>query len=95
MILPMLITPKHHSRYRWIIEGPWKLLISYDGKLGRYEVIHKSDPTEPKLYNLIDDPDETNNLAKVHPKIVGRLAKKIQNWHPLSKNAPKMLSELP
>ena len=87
--------PEASLRYRWVIEGPWKLLLSYDGKIGRYKAIHQIDSTEPKLYNLINDPNETKNLAKTHPNIVCRLAKKIEQWHPLSENAPKMLSELP
>ncbi|MCP4511561.1 MAG: sulfatase-like hydrolase/transferase, partial [Fuerstiella sp.] len=31
--------PQASLLYRWVIEGKWKLLLTYDGKLNRYKVV--------------------------------------------------------
>lgn len=64
--------------YRWIIQGRWKLLLRYDGAPGKM----KYPPTEvgPQLYDLIADPMEEHNVADEHPKLVARLASKIEQW---------------
>ena len=87
--------PEASLRCRWVIEGPWKLMLNYDGKLGHYGIIHQSDPVEPKLFNLTVDPNEANNVAAANPELVRRLAEKIEKWNPLSDDAPQLLSELP
>lgn len=48
--------------------GPWKLLCEYDG-------------SQAELYNLSEDPQETNNLAKVRPQIVRRMTRAVVAWH--------------
>lgn len=49
-------------------EGDWKLLCDYDG--GR-----------PLLYNIADDPSETESLAEVKPEKVKELAEKTICWY--------------
>lgn len=66
--------------YRWVIEGEWKLLLTYDGKVNRYNPVHLRGEKGPQLYNLIEDPHEIRNLAARHPELVARLAKKLDNW---------------
>ena len=69
---------------RWIIEGPWKLLLTYDGDSGK-DGEKKDSRTDrrPQLYHLLDDPFETNNVAKSKPELVQKLAKRIAGWYPL------------
>jgi arylsulfatase A-like enzyme len=39
-----------------------------------------SPPAKPQLYDLIDDPLETTDVAGDHPQIVHLLSEKIENW---------------
>jgi uncharacterized sulfatase len=72
--------PSESLLYRWCIEGPWKLILTYPGQLGRYASSHPRTPAGPQLFNLEEDPHETENLADSHPEVVRRLAEKIENW---------------
>lgn len=69
--------PVASLRYRWVISGDWKLIVPHkpvekDGKL--------------ELFNLTEDPHETNDLKAEHPKLVAELRKKLNNWWDVSKN---------
>ncbi len=66
--------PAASLRFRWAIEGDWKLIVP--------------DPTnEPKakveLFDLGRDPGETRNLAAERPEVVKRLRDKINAWWPV------------
>jgi hypothetical protein len=50
-----------------ILDGDFKLIESYES--GYLE-----------LYNLVDDPGETNNLAGLQPQLANDLAKKLADW---------------
>lgn len=76
--------PEASLLYRWCIEGRWKLLLTYDGKVNRYPAVHLREEPRPQLYDLIADPHETKNLASEHPGLVARLAKKIDQWWPVT-----------
>lgn len=76
--------PEASLLYRWVIEGPWKLLLTYDGEVNRYQSTHPRTEKGPQLFNLIDDPHEKTNLAKDHPDVVARLAKKLEQWYPVT-----------
>ena len=39
-----------------MIEGKWKLLLTYDGELGRYANVHPRTEKRPQLYDLEADP---------------------------------------
>lgn len=75
--------PEASLLYRWVIEGRWKLLETYDGKLGKYANSHPRDRGPIQLYDLKADPHEERNLAEKHPEVVERLGKKISDWYPL------------
>lgn len=76
--------PEDSLLYRWVIEGKWKLLLTYDGKLGRYASSHPRTEKRPQLFDLFADPHEDHNLAAKHPEVVARLAAKVQEWWPVT-----------
>lgn len=76
--------PEDSLLYRWVIEGRWKLLLTYDGKLGRYASSHPRTEIRPQLFDLIADPHEDKNLAAENPEVVARLAKRLQDWWPVT-----------
>ncbi len=68
--------------YRWVVEGKWKLILTYDGAVGRYADKHRRKERRPQLFDLMTAPHETTNLAADHPAVVARLARTIQDWWP-------------
>lgn len=76
--------PEDSLLYRWVIEGRWKLLLTYDGKLGRYASSHPRTEKRPQLFDLRSDPHENQNLAAQHPELVARLAEQLQAWWPVT-----------
>ena len=78
--------PEASLTFRWCIAGKWKLLLTYDG-----EVVHTAKEWDsrtvkcPQLFDLLDDPHEKRNLAASHPDVVARLARRIADWHPVTK----------
>ena len=77
--------PEASLLYRWCIEGKWKLLLTYDGEVNRYQSTHPRTEKGPQLFDLMADPKETTNLAADHPSVVARLARKIEDWYPVKK----------
>lgn len=75
--------PEASLIYRWVVEGKWKLLLTYDGQLGRYASSHPRTEKRPQLYDLLADPHENQNLAPSHPEVVEQLAGRIQEWWPV------------
>lgn len=72
--------PEETLLFRWVIEGRWKLLLTYDGKVNRYKPVHLREDPRPQLYDLVADPHETQNLAADHPQEVARLARELDQW---------------
>lgn len=77
--------PEVSLLYRWCIEGDWKLLLTYDGEVGRYQSTHPRDERRPQLFDLKADPHEKTNLASEEPEVVTRLVGKIDRWYPVKK----------
>ena len=50
--------PQATLLYRWVIEGKWKLLLTYDGKVNRYKPVHLRSEKRPQLFDLLADPHE-------------------------------------
>ena len=76
--------PEASLLYRWCIEGRWKLLLTYDGEVNRYQSTHPREEKRPQLFNLIADPHEKTNLAAKHTDIVARLSRQIGKWYPVT-----------
>ncbi|MBU6180193.1 MAG: sulfatase-like hydrolase/transferase, partial [Verrucomicrobia bacterium] len=79
-----LDNPQATLLYRWVIDGKWKLLLTYDGRLDRYASSHPRTEKRPQLYDLLADPHENNNLAAANPEVVARLAARLQEWWPVT-----------
>jgi uncharacterized sulfatase len=75
--------PEASLLYRWCIQGQWKLILTYDGEVNRYQSTHPRAEMRPQLFDLQNDPHEQTNAAAEHPEIVARLALKIEEWWPV------------
>ena len=75
--------PAESLVHRWVIEGKWKLLLTYDGIVSpRYASANPRDEKRPQLFDLLADPTEDRNLAAQNPEVVARLAAKVAGWWP-------------
>jgi arylsulfatase A-like enzyme len=66
-----LAKPAANLRYRWVIQGNWKLIVPYGTNTpgGNLE-----------LYDLEKDPHETENLAAQHAEKAAELTEKVDRW---------------
>ncbi len=63
--------PAASLRWRWMIEGDWKLIIPAS----------KNEPNEKiELYNLAKDPREEANLAEAEQGRVKQMAVRLDQW---------------
>ena len=76
--------PEASLLYRWVIDDRWKLLLTYDGVVGRHAGSHPRDEKRPQLFDLHADPHEKHNLAAQNPETVARLADRLQEWWPVT-----------
>ncbi|HJN11944.1 MAG: sulfatase [Pirellulaceae bacterium] len=63
--------PVASLRFRWVIEGDWKLIVPHGGR---------EPDAKVELFNITADPHETQDVSKDHAKLVGELTKKINAW---------------
>lgn len=75
--------PESTLLYRWVIDGEWKLIVSYDGKNVSYQKYHKAFMRAPRLYHISEDEHEEHDLADAHPERVAALLEKLEQWYPL------------
>ena len=64
--------PAANLRWRWIIEGDWKLILPAP----------QNETGAPELYHLSDDPHETKNLAATQSQRVTTLRTALDAWWP-------------
>lgn len=79
-----LDNPQASLLYRWSIRGKWKLLLTYDGKVNRYNPVHSREEKRPQLFDLLADPHEKTNLAGENPDVVKKMAGDIADWWPVT-----------
>lgn len=77
-----LDNPQASLLYRWTIRDQWKLLLTYDGTVNRYQSTHPRAERRPQLFDLARDPWEQTNRAEDHPELVAELAQTIRQWWP-------------
>jgi arylsulfatase A-like enzyme len=63
--------------YHSVQESTWKLVFNSGGKRSRTA---RSTTGGFELYNLVEDPLETRNLAAAHPEEVRRLRRELVSW---------------
>jgi uncharacterized sulfatase len=76
--------PEASLLFRWCIEGKWKLILTYDGEVNRFESTHPRTEKRPQLFDLSADPAEEANVAGQHPEILARLVRRIDDWYPVT-----------
>lgn len=67
---------------RWVIQGSYKLVLSYDGE-GSYSGGKDQRTSSPELFDLVKDPYETTNLYGKLPEVANPLKEKLKGWYPL------------
>jgi uncharacterized sulfatase len=68
-----LFEPAASLRWRWAVEGDWKLILPAP----------QNEPDgEPELYNVAADPEERTNLAEREPRRVRALTRHLDAWWP-------------
>ena len=65
--------PVPSLRFRWVIEGKWKLIVPHKQRVPDAKV---------ELFDVLADPHETKNLAAGNANVVKRLSGEINNWWP-------------
>jgi hypothetical protein len=74
-------TNYHFMRTYALLEGKWKLLLTYDGLVSaRYASSNPRDEKRPQLFDLLADPHENKNLAAQNPAVVAALAAQLDAW---------------
>ncbi len=82
--------PRASLLFRWVIEGRYKLLLTYDGEANRSASANPRTNKDPQLFDLIDDPTELHNLAPENSGIVTKLSAALDDWYPVNR-----LEEMP
>ena len=65
--------PVASLRFRWAIEGKWKMILPHPGREADAHV---------ELFDILADPHETKNLATENAQVVAQLTAKINAWWP-------------
>lgn len=64
----------HFDQLQAVRSGPWKLFLALERQRAQPGAPVKTAPVPARLFQVVEDPAETQNLATAHPEIVARLA---------------------
>ena len=67
--------PVASLRFRWVIDGEWKLILPHPGR---------EPDAKVELFHITADPWEEQDLAQQKPELVKKLSKEIQDWWPVT-----------
>lgn len=74
--------PDTTLQYLWCIEGEWKLLLRYQGHdNSNWRKLLDWDQQPVRLYNIVADPHEREEVSAANPVIVERLKARTAAWH--------------
>ena len=73
--------PQASLLFRWVIQGHYKLILSYDGIPGRMKKVNMPKGNGPELFDLENDPNEKVNLAGQYPNITNQLSELLNEWY--------------
>ena len=76
-----IANPQASLLFRWCIQDRWKLLLTYDGEVNRYQSTHPRTEKRPQLFDLKNDPHETRNVAAENRNVVAEMVGKIDSWY--------------
>jgi arylsulfatase A-like enzyme len=63
--------PAKSLLWRWTVRNQWKLIVPATAR---------AESGEVELFDLLQDPDETRNLAAAQPEIVQQLKESLDDW---------------
>ncbi len=63
--------PVASLRYRWIIDGQWKLIVPHFGR---------EPGAKTELFRITQDDDEERDAASDYPEVVEKLTAKLDDW---------------
>ncbi len=63
--------PVASLRFRWIIDGEWKLIVPHAGR---------EPDAKPELYRIAQDEFEEREASQDYPEVVERLTAKLNDW---------------
>jgi uncharacterized sulfatase len=76
--------PESSLKYRWMIEGPWKLVVPYAPNAGLEIWPGTKDIAwarpEAELFDIVKDPAEQSDLSKANPGVTARLRSELDRW---------------
>lgn len=68
--------------------GPWKAVRQNLFPRGKYKTAAKTAAIKSELYNLANDPTESNDVAAEHPELLAQLEKLLRQQHTPSPHFP-------
>ncbi len=73
--------PERSLIFRWCIHDGWKLILPHEVSTAPPEPSLTGRHRRTQLFHVVEDPDETRDLAAEHPEIVRRLTARIDAWY--------------
>lgn len=61
-------------------QSPWRTTPAAAVRLGRWKLLEFFEDGSLELYDVVDDPGETHDLASVHPEVTGELHARLLAW---------------
>ena len=81
--------PESSLKYRWVIDGHWKLLVPYapNAALEIWPGAKDVEWAKPdaELFDIMKDPSERSDVSKANPDVMARLRGELDRWWNVSR----------